>query len=311
MIADHRGTTHRTTYSGTTYYQYKPFGGVWSNPVELRDEYWDRRSPIFVDQNNNLHFVWGGGIYSDDFYFTTADSTSTYQAFIQQIVDVPNEMNDPTLAFTHKAFGDVPYDESGLNVLIQSSITNTQVISVESSALWKSDWIDMSPWSGETVSITFMLEQTDDAPLIELFLDNVSLGSTYPDITLKAAGSQSALPGEQVVYYLDYGNIGSIEAENALITLTLPSEVTFITSTISPISIEPLAWAVGDLPANSWPMATIVITTNIKEPNSLGGILNFHFEIVSNSQEIELQNNVVEKDLFIGHLTYLPFISKN
>jgi uncharacterized repeat protein (TIGR01451 family) len=207
-----------------------------------------------------------------------------------------------------KASGEVAGDLSHLQVKISNGITSTQHLVDAISSDWQLYWIDMKEWAGSTITISFMLNQQEGDPYLQIYLDSVSLGSAFTDLQLHATGKSAAIPGDEVVYVLNYQNKSGVIGENVLLTATLPSELDYVAANPEPISTTPLTWELGNLDAYS-DMQTIILTTTVNNSATPRDTVNVLFEIGSDMPEIEVHNNVVEKELFIGRFIYLPFIS--
>ncbi|MCO6434501.1 DPP IV N-terminal domain-containing protein, partial [Nitrosomonas nitrosa] len=95
------------------------------------------------------------------------------------------------------------------------------------------------------------------------FLDEVTLGSGYPDLQVSIDGKESALPGEEEVFTVTYKNQGGVSADGVQVMVTLPNELIFADASITPISTSPLTWNMDDLTPFS-EVNTIVVTTTIK-----------------------------------------------
>ena len=86
-------------------------------------------------------------------------------ASLSQTVTIPPAMQQPTLSYMVWAAGAPPTAGSGLRVLIQA---DSQSLPVETNKLaaadWTLNWIDMSPWQGQQVTITFEIVQNAGDP---------------------------------------------------------------------------------------------------------------------------------------------------
>lgn len=156
-----------------TYYHYKVPGGEWSDPVKLSDELSSRS--IAFDPYDLMHMVWTGPVSL--LYQTTCRSAQAGISSIGQTITIPVEAHRPTLSFVYELRGAIPGGRSGLEVSVSNHITTTQVFSTTTSTPWSLAWIDLQPWAGQTVTVTFSLRQAEGDPYVRLFLDDVSLGS--------------------------------------------------------------------------------------------------------------------------------------
>lgn len=148
------------------------------------------------------------------------------------------------------------------------------------------------------------LDYTADSSPAVVYLDEVSVGSTYPDAWVEAAGPRSVLPGQQAVYTLTYGNHGAAEAADVAVSYSLPAALALVSADPAPSSVAPLTWNVGELPAHSGPF-TITLTLRADPLAGLGWV-GSTAQIQTQSTELEQANNSVAGSVFVGSLTYLP-----
>jgi hypothetical protein len=93
------------------------------------------------------------------------------------VVTLPAQMVHPTLSFFHKAMSGDPQGQARLSVQIDDGLGATQVFSTPAAVTWTQSWVDMEPWLGKTVTVTFAVEQADAEPLLSVYLDDISLGA--------------------------------------------------------------------------------------------------------------------------------------
>ncbi len=174
-------------------------------------------------------------------------------ASISQVVTIPAGMQGPTLSYMVRSGGAPPSGNSGLRVRIdpptQAAAT---VINTTAADEWAMKWIDMAPWLGKEVTVTFELVQNAGDPAQTIFLDDISLGSINPNLwVFLTSGPGTAVPGEIVSITLDYGNHGPLPAPSSVVELALPPEI-FLVSATPPYSVKNnvLRWEVGDLQPN-------------------------------------------------------------
>ncbi len=237
--------------------------------------------------------------------------------------------------------------------------------------LWTHAWFDLSPWAGQTVSVTFgvidsisgvarsalsqvitltetisnptlsflyRLEKKDvpgsesfkviidpaTAPLTEFtlhsdstnqigtYLDEVTVGSAYPDVWVsKSSLPTAAFPGEQLAFTLTYGNQGGVPTSGVRLADSLPDELTFVAASLPPLSTTPaLVWEVGDLPAKS-DLFSIIVTATVSPETPLMSYVINEASISAASLELETANNSAQAVVFVGRSAYLPSISRD
>lgn len=175
------------------------------------------------------------------------------QAFLSQVITLPTDLHQPTLAFMYQFSGTSPLGQSSLEVNVSNSVSATQVFSAATSTTsWHLAWVDFQPWTGQTVTVSFAVQQAANEPYLRLFLDDVSLNSWLTPIVndvspsrVEAGISTSItvtgenfvnLPGEPTML-LDDVVVPDVHWVNAAtITATIPATV--------PIGIHSL-WVVN------------------------------------------------------------------
>ncbi len=203
-----------------------------------------------------------------------------------------------------------PFATNGaFDIQVDDGITATTVFSSNLKATdWTHQWLDLSTWKGQTVTLTFTTRQEAGNPLVGVYLDEVSLGSAYPNVWTQVSGPASAPPGAQIQYRLHYGNQGGALADAVVLTATLPAELTLLQASLPPLTTTPsLVWNVGDLAAQSGP-DTIVLTATIAPTATPFSPLISHFTIDPGNPELEKANNSIQFQTFVEYQTLLPVI---
>ncbi len=113
---------------------------------------------------------------------------------------------------------------------------------------------------GGEVSNTAWISSSEDITGTDTVTTPISL---LADVTVvKRDDPDPAWPGGTLVYTLVYTNNGPSDAQNVLVTDTLPVEVTFVAADPAPAGgPNPLVWNLGALPAGA--SGQIVITTTV------------------------------------------------
>ena len=86
-------------------------------------------------------------------------------------------MNAPTLAFLSQVRGNLALSNTHFTVVVDDGITRAEVYNTSENYLWKNNWVDMSAWAGKEVTIRFVVYQSTGEPLIQVDLDDISLGA--------------------------------------------------------------------------------------------------------------------------------------
>jgi hypothetical protein len=244
---------------------------------------------------------------------STSAATAVHNAgstSIAQLVSIPAGMEGPTLSYMARSVGLSPSANSGLRVFIGPS---TQKVPLSANAArsggWQLNWIDMSPWRGQQVTVTFELVQDAADPAQTVYLDDISLGAIHPDLWVTlATGPREALPGEIVVVSLDYGNRGSLEAGDAVVELALPSGLSLISAT-APYTLNNnvLHWEVGDLPPNSGANRLQVELSPAAPQEQL---LELEALIFAAADEVHMRNNTSTGSVRVAKSVYLPLVTR-
>ncbi len=114
-------------------------------------------------------------------------------------------MTNPTLSFMHRS-----RYSSGDNVslVISDGVSQTPFV-FTTIYYWQHEWIDVSEWTGKTITVTFRSPTTEDL----FYLDEVTLSSAHPNVWVDLRGDLAALPGEEVNYEVRFGNDTNLDAD--------------------------------------------------------------------------------------------------
>ncbi len=254
---------------------------------------WNVNEPTLVSVNNSDNHT---GSHHLDF-----DSQTTTELAISQTVTIAVNMPNPTLSFFYRFEDDGTGGDAGLEVELAWD-QSTQTIFTASSETdgWQHTWKDLSPWVGESVTMTF--RRPAGNPLL-VMLDDVSLGSTSSDLWLGDSGALAALPGETVIRTLHYGNHGGVGAPGTGITLTLPAELTLVNASPAPTGTGPLYWDLGDIPAGE--SGSIVLTLTMSSTASMLDTTIGQVELAT-EYEAYTVNNDVDLAFLVGRRLLLP-----
>ncbi len=176
---------------------------------------------------------------------------------VSQSVTLSPNLSNPTISFYYRQSGLL--NTPDFRVLIESRLNITsslQTTELFSSSLptssWQHVWRDLTPWAGQIVTLTFQADTSAGSLPSLINLDEISLGSSMPDLQLSGGRVASLLPGETGVYTLTYKNSGSLPAPTAMITVTLPVGLQFAPSGSQPqVGLQCKTWQLGTLTAGS------------------------------------------------------------
>ena len=156
-------------------------------PEDLSSE-----AQLIMDSRGLFHFAWK---WSEDFFTAHPRSASTDTAsLITQTVTIPSGGN-PTLSFMYRLFG-AQAGGGGLTVSADANGVVSELFSTRTDTDgWAHQWIDMEPWQGQTMTLTFQLDQVAGMPAVTAYLDEVTLGNAYPDTWIALDAPTSVPPG--------------------------------------------------------------------------------------------------------------------
>ena len=280
----------------------------WSAPLTLNGDP-DTNAVVDLtlafDADNQPHMIWRSA-YQRFYYFGPEWAPTADTSLLAQSVTISPTIAAPTLSFLYRAGGLTPAGASSFTVSLDDGHNSATVATLYSSVAWRPTSVDLSDWLGQTVTLTFQLEQAQAAPVAWLYLDEVTLGSTYPDIWVMG-GHANALPGEEARLTLTYGNRGGAPAAGVQLTYTLPADVSFISANIPPITTLPLVWNLGDLPARGEP-ATLELIVAVSSDAPSFADLPGTAVISANTLELELVNNSAQTIIRTERYLYLPIL---
>ncbi|MBN1537615.1 MAG: PD40 domain-containing protein [Anaerolineales bacterium] len=287
-------------------YTYKTKNGDWEIPQKIQTS-GGYHSTLTMDSMGYPHVAWINSVDNRINYRTTL-SGNTGNSILKQSLFISDSMPNPALSFLYRNFDASINKKSWFSININNTITNTNILSITDSSDWNHRWFDMSAWRGQNITITFQLHEDENTIPAWVYLDEVSLGSIYPDVWIEMNSPSDAYREDTIVYSIIYGNRGSVTANDVVISATLPSELQNIQYSDSPISpTEPFIWDLGDLPAESGPF-TIMITATVSDDAEYFQVLTSTAQVTT-SPELEHLNNYSQNELFIhGIEYYLPMI---
>ena len=287
--------------------------GIWSIPVDLTDPLSvTELTRISVDALGCVHILWlENESLTDLYYVGTIPLSQSGDSWLSQSLTVPISITNPTLSFLANLSGVSAISGNEFQVQVSSGITTTTLFTSTTPTPWEHFWFDLTPWSGQLITLTFQLTENAGFPPANALLDEVTLGSAHPDLWVDLSSDVlSAIPGEQFNFQLEYGNRGQVSALTPIITLTLPSGLNFVSASVTPeIIADQLVWHLDDLPKQSAPNS-ITLTVEVDSAVVLGQKVVTVVEIASSSPELERLNNNSQVGTFLGYLGILPLINR-
>ncbi len=314
---DNNGVLHVIWgYKGSLYYAYwHPTLGQSAPqaiaPLPPQDSTWFL-TKIIADDIQQLHLL----RFTDTqlYYWGPALAPESEDYAVAQVVTSPSTITHPVLSYFYRLGGSEANSDSGLMVQVEDGLgTATLFTTTQNSLSWQHQTVDMRPWQGQSITLTFKLHQSANTTYAYAYLDEVSLGSANPDIWVSGGGTLET-GGDSLVYTIHYGNRGGAPADNVRIAYLLPPELTLMDATPHPITetaqLPAWLWDVGTLPANSGPF-TIVLTATVAPTVPMFSTLVSTASITSTSPELELANNTAIIHTLVAYQLYLPLVTKN
>ncbi len=291
---------------GHVYYVRQMGDGSWTEPDVLTNQPGGELYPqMAIDEYNLPHIVWSGVYYNGP---SLAEQVS--DSWLTQMFTIPVTMTTPVLSFLYQMGQAIPDGDSNLVITVDDGTDITSLLEVdENTAGWSHQWADLSQWAGEVVTVTFHLHQAAGTPEFWSYVDEITVGAAHSDVWVTIASTVSALPGEQGVFNVTYGNRGGAIASNNLITFTLPADISFVSATIPPVTTSPLVFNLGDFAANSAP-GSFMITGLISPLAAPFTTLTSTAVISTDDPELELLNNQAEGRIYTATFRYLPIIMR-
>lgn len=318
---DDSGQVHVTWAGGITgwewgtiqlYYTRRTNDSTWSWPQNISGaaqclacEGSAVRPVLAIESNGRVHAGWADGVESNlDVYYASSDAAQqTGDSILSQPINVPVSSTYPALSFL-QLLSIAPDSGSAFSVTIDNGSISTTLSSEYSSTDWTHRWFDLQPWAGQSVTLTFAMHQVAGEYAPWACLDEVTVGSMYPDLWInKHSNTPNSRPGDPVAFTLTYGNRGGAPASSVRITDTLPSGLLFVEASPPPQSgtmlLPWLVWDIGSLPAQS-ESASIIITATVAPTATLWSTLTNTANIGTASPELETLNNAAQAAVVVS-----------
>lgn len=291
----------------------RPRDGVWSAPDPLSTlpyGTWEQRLALDIEGDPHVLWLESGANYMPRFVYRGPETAgSEGRSSISQSITVLGSDSVQTLSFLYRLHGASPEAGTGLCVDLNDGQATTNLLSVNTAHPdWTHAWADLSPWAGQEVRLTLAVEQTTGRPFAWAEVDEVTVGSSHPDLWV-AAGSAAAEPGGKATLTLRYGNRGAAPAGGVGLSITLPPELTFVSASLPPASTSPsLSWNLGSVDAGDAQTVDVTVAA-ASGPASLVP-LSWTSAITTGSPELELENNAAQGLVRVSWRRHLPLLSR-
>ena len=230
-------------------------------------------------------------------------------ATLEQSVTIPMTQTTPTLSFWYWLNGMTGAGGGAFTVQATQGSTTTIMMTAQTDTTgWQHGSFDLSAYAGQSITLTFRLDTVSGTPTAKAYLDEVTLGSTEPDVWV-LGDYMNALPGETVTYAVTYGNQGAAAANAVTLNHTLATGLTFVSATVAPTQINgaTLTWDLSDMSSHTGPV-TIYVTVQISAAATPFATLSSPLDINTTSSELETGNNHSPVQIYLAQLTFLPII---
>ena len=301
--------------SNTDLYFSRRRAGVWSSPLQITNTpLYSVLPKIIVDSKGGMNIAWaendlagGSSLYT----ISTQSLAGSGDSWLSQSFSVPGSIVNPYLSLMATTSGISEISGNEFYVKITDETSTTALLTSTTPTAWMHHWFDLAPWSGQEITLTIQLLENAGFPPADAVVDDITIGSAHADVWVNLfSDAQIAHPGDLLELHVDYGNRSAIMAATAVITLTLPAELNYVSATGSPmIKGDKLVWQVGDLPAGT-SFSDISLTVEVGSADSPPHTLVTNVEISTSSAELELMNNTFQYGIYLGYKDILPLIWK-
>jgi len=314
LAVDGGGTLHAIwAENSEIYYRRQDPDGSWSELVNLSNSIGGSAEPsLAVEPNGTAHAVWAESSPGDIYYSGPPFVGQTGDSSIAQAIQVPAGLSAPVLSVLYQAGGLYAGNDAVLELVVDDGTDPaTLLYTTTSTAGWSHAWFDVAAWAGQTMTVTFNVHQAGGQPQAWAYLDEISLGSTRPDVWITLTPSAtSVLPGDALRLTVLYGNRGNAPAEGVRLADILGPGLSFVAADPPPSTVNPWpTWEVGDLPAGSGPQS-IVVTTSVAVTVPFPGQVTATATIDTATPEPETGNNAARTQIAILGRLYLPLVVK-
>lgn len=149
----------------------------WNTPrtLTLHNDSEEFLRDVTLDLHGDFYFAF------DDFtpqiaLKTTAKVETPEQSSLAQSVHIGSTLHQPTLSFLYQLTGGDVNGHSGFTLSVSQGMTTTELLSTSVTTDWQLGWVDMTPWQGETVTVTVAVNQAAGDPYLQVVLDQMALG---------------------------------------------------------------------------------------------------------------------------------------
>lgn len=158
-----------SSINGKGMYRFKAPNQPWSTPQVVTPPL-SSIIELAAGAANTLYMLDLSGQYAATTLITKAEESR-----LAQSLTIPAGSHQPTLSFMYTLQSSASTD-AFFAVEVQDALITTQLLSTTQSTPWTLAWADMSPWQGQTITVTFRVQQIPGTTPVQLYLDDVALG---------------------------------------------------------------------------------------------------------------------------------------
>lgn len=185
MDVDINGNLHVVGNMGSTmaYQTWNPLRG-WSPVGQISDTIYEEL--LSVGPNGQVHMLYGPEWWSGPprdsttdwgwFYRSNLKSVVEGQSVISQTISLPADLNRPTLSLHYRLDAASAWTDSGMQITATTGSGAQTIYTATQETDWTYAWIDLSPWAGQTITLSLGLWQYGVDPHVALRLDDLTLG---------------------------------------------------------------------------------------------------------------------------------------
>ena len=319
MFLDQNEVIHLIMKSNTNshiYYAQTDMMENWQNEIRVFNvDTWN--FSLKTAHNKYLHFLMipldaGGGMH----YARTRYQDWPAQTYtLSQSIKIPDASAQPTLSLFYRLQPAPGLRPTRWQVALTTATgTTTPITANTRTDEWQHAWADLTPWAGQTVTLSLRLEQPAASLCAQAHVDDVVVGPMrYPDLWVTAPALTPS-PGEEIPLRLFYGNEGQALAPGTQLTLSLPLSLTLVTADPPPSATpndHTWRWNVGDLAPQRQALPVTVMVTAPTLPEA-GTVLTGTVHIGAEAIEPVYANNDRYVRIFVeGKTLYFPQVVRS
>ncbi|MHA0042163.1 beta strand repeat-containing protein [Deinococcus sp. PEB2-63] len=183
---------------------------------------------------------------------------------------IVDAVNDAAVNLTFGAGGTVNVLGNDTVGGAAATTTNVSVSIVDKGGLTglsvNSGQLNVPPGMGSgSYTVTYQICSVTTPTACDTATVPINIGTATADVSITKTAVGFAKPGDTITYTLTVGNAGPNAADGVSVTDTLPTGVTYVSSTpAGAVSGQTLTWTLGTLPAGGSQVITVVVTAPVE-----------------------------------------------